>query len=216
MLRGGVRAKARPARLVRMGGAVYRVAAGRSLQRQPGTPRLGPVLRSAAKARSGTASTNHVDFWSAVHATMLAMVRRKTGGGLVVADRRARVHFCGCAGGHVPAAWTHHRTRGCAGFATAGSLDCRSRSARARSGAPDAGTAGGHDLAGALGVPTPGVCAAHGGALARAWRGASYALPRLLQVAYSPCCSIRKPLTAVTPAPTCPVLEAGKLASSES
>ena len=51
VLRGGVRAKARPARLVRMGGAVYRVAAGRSLQRQPGTPRLGPVLRSAAKVQ---------------------------------------------------------------------------------------------------------------------------------------------------------------------
>ena len=94
------------------------------------------------------------------------------------------VRFCGCVGGHVPAARTHHRTRGCAGFASACSLDCRSRSARARPGAPDAGTAGGHALAGALGVPTPGVCAA-GGARAHAWRGASYSLPRLLQVACS-------------------------------
>ena len=108
---------------------------------------------------------------------------------LLAANRGARVlmpvRFCGCVGGHVPAARTHHRTRGCAGFASACSLDCRSRSARARPGAPDAGTAGGHALAGALGVPTPGVCAAHGGARARAWRGARYPLPRLLQVACS-------------------------------
>lgn len=53
--RGGVRAKARPARLVRMGGAMYCVAAGRSLQRQPSTPRRQvralAALRSAAKVR---------------------------------------------------------------------------------------------------------------------------------------------------------------------
>lgn len=36
---GGVRLKPRPARLVRVGGAMYRVSGGRSLMRQPGTPR---------------------------------------------------------------------------------------------------------------------------------------------------------------------------------
>ena len=190
--RGGVRGKARPARLVRMGGAVYRVAAGRSLLRQPGTPRLGPVLRSAAKVpQSRKPALHSPSMWTSGerYACLQACRDREVDWMLLlVADRGARALMptcnCGCVGGHIPAARTHHRPHGCAAFASAGSFDCRSRSARTRSGAPDAGAAGGHALAGALGLPTPGVCAAHGGARARAWRGASSALPRLLQVRY--------------------------------
>ena len=86
-------------------------------------PRRDPALRPPIMWTSGALCMQPCSPWSGG--------RPEAGWWWRIAE--ARVHFCGCAGGHVPAAWTHHRTRGCAGFATAGSLDCRSRSARARS-----------------------------------------------------------------------------------